>query len=66
MLKSFIERRHEKPDIEIEVWITGVNVGADGVHWNVNVNGEDDCNAAAEILERAAQVLRQDEEEDFG
>ena len=64
MPRSFLERRHDNPDIEIEVWITGVNLGDDEVHWNVNINGEDDCAAAAEILERAAQVLRQDEDEE--
>ena len=58
MAKSFLDRRHECPDYEIEAWITGVRLPNDEVHWNVNINGEDDCEAAAEILERAAMVLR--------
>ena len=60
MSKSFMERRHEKePDYDIEAWITGVRDGATGfVHWSVQVEGEDDCDEAAGILERAAEVLR--------
>ncbi len=59
MGKSFIERRFESPDYEIEAWITGVRHGATGfVDWNVCIKGEDDCELAAGILERAAEVLR--------
>lgn len=60
MKKSFMQRRHEKePDYDIEVWITGVRHGATGlVEWNVQVEGEDDPDVAAGILERAAEVLR--------
>ena len=39
MPRSFLERRHDNPDIEIEAWITGVKHGDDEVHWNVNING---------------------------
>ena len=59
MSKSFLERRHESPDYEIEVWITGVRAGNTGfVHWTIYVEGEDDCELAAGILERAVEVLR--------
>ncbi len=58
MGKSFLQRRHESPDYEIEVWITGVRIPGTGIHWNVRVDGEDDSENAAGILERAAKVLR--------
>ena len=59
MSKSFLERRHESPDYEIEAWITGVRIpGTEDVHWNVYIEGEDDEDLAAAILERAAEVLR--------
>lgn len=59
MPKSFLERRLENPDIEIEVWIRGAYHGSSGyVDWTVNVRGEDDSEIAAGILERAAEVLR--------
>ena len=59
MSKSFLERRRESPDYDIEVWITGVRDGNTGLtHWEVHVEGEDDLEVAAFILERAAEVLR--------
>lgn len=59
MPKSFLQRRHEKnPDYDIEVWITGVRVGEGDCHWNVHVEGEDDNDLSAGILERAAEILR--------
>jgi hypothetical protein len=59
MSKSFLERRFESPDYDIEAWITGVRDGATGfVYWNVQIEGEDDEDFAAGILERAAEVLR--------
>lgn len=59
MSKSFLERRHESPDYDIEAWITGVRHGNTGfVHWTVQIEGEDDDELAAGILERAAEVLR--------
>ncbi len=61
MSKSFLERRKKSPDYDIEVWITGVRHGATGlVDWDVQVAGEDDPDLAAGILERAAEVLRDD------
>jgi len=56
--KSFLDRRHEQPDYEIEVWITGVRIPDGMVHWSVSVQGEDNPIEAAGILERAAEVLR--------
>ena len=60
---SFTDRRLERrldknPDFDIEVWIRGVHVGDGMVLWSVNVEGEDDEDEAAGILERAAEVLR--------
>ena len=49
----------QSPDFEIEVWIRGCRHGNTGmVDWDVSVEGEDDCEIAAGILERAAEVLR--------
>ena len=56
--KSFLDRRYESPDYEIEAWITGVRMPDGMVHWSVQIEGEDDCDLAAGILERAAEVLR--------
>ncbi len=62
MSKSFLERRFEAPDYDIGAWITGVRAGDSGlVHWNVEIEGEDDPELAAGILERAAEVLRDKE-----
>lgn len=47
-----------EPDYDIDVWITGVRTGSNDVLWKVEVEGEDDCIVAAGILERAAEVLR--------
>ena len=63
MSKSFLERRHQSPDYDIEAWITGVRDGNTGfVHWNVQIEGEDDPELAAGILERAAEVLQDKEQ----
>ena len=56
--KSFLDRRHESPEYDIEAWITGVRLPNGKTHWNVQIEGEDDCDLAAGILERAAEVLR--------
>ncbi len=59
MSKSFRDRRFKKPDYEITAWISGVRHGATGLaDWDVQIEGEDDCELAAGILERAAEVLR--------
>jgi len=65
MRKSFLERRFKTPDYQIEAWITGVRHGNTGlVDWDVRIEGEDDCELAASILEIAAEVLR--DENGFG
>lgn len=59
MSRSFIERRLDKsPDYCIEAWITGVSMPGGGVQWSVVIDGEDDPDLAAGMLERAAEVLR--------
>ena len=59
MGKSFLQRRHDSPDYHIEAWITGVRLGDTGrVHWNIQIEGEDNSELAAEILDRVAIVLR--------
>lgn len=59
MPKSFLERRSETPDYDIEAWITGTLVGTTGlVEWRIHIEGEDDPDIAAGILERAVEVLR--------
>ena len=62
MPKSFLERRFESPEYDIEAWITGVKMPNGKVFWNVEIEGEDDYELAAGILERAAEVLRDKEE----
>jgi hypothetical protein len=59
MSKSFRQRRFESPDYDITAWIVGVRHGSTGlVDWSVEIDGEDDKDLAAGILERAAEVLR--------
>jgi len=59
MILSFTERRHKNPDYSIEAWITGVQLPNGKVHWQVSIDGADDEEEAAGILEKAAIVLRQ-------
>jgi len=50
------------PDYDIEVWIKGTRLGTTGdVEWDIYVEGEDDPDLAAGILERAAELLRDKE-----
>lgn len=60
--KTFADRRaqqrHASPDYDIEAWITGVRMPGGTVQWSVNIEGEDDEEEAAVILECAASVLR--------
>jgi len=58
MAKSFLDRRHKSPDYELEAWISGVRLPDNEVHWVVQIEGEDNCDIAADILERAIIVLR--------
>ncbi len=61
MSKSFLDRRHESPNYEIEAWITGVRIpGTEKIHWYIQIEGEDDPDVGAYILEHAAEVLRND------
>jgi hypothetical protein len=61
-MRSFTERRlHKSPDYSIEAWITGVSMPGGGVQWSVVIEGEDDADLAAGMLERAAEVLRDDD-----
>ena len=54
--KSLLERR--KPVFEITAWISGVRMPEGMIHYTVEIDGEDDEQFAAGILERAAEVLR--------
>ncbi len=61
---DLVQRRHKQsPDYDIEAWITGVKCPDGMVHWNVTVEGEDDSELAAGMLERAAEVLRDENSE---
>jgi len=58
-IADIVKRRHKQsPDYDIEAWITGVRYPDDKIHWIVSIEGEDDLELAAGILERAAEVLR--------
>ena len=58
MSKSFLQRRLQKsPDYELEAWITGVSMPDGHVQWNVEIDGTEDCDLAAGILQRGAEVL---------
>ncbi len=46
------------PDFSLDIWITGVRVGDGLVLWDIEIEGEDDVELSAGILERAAEVLR--------
>lgn len=59
--KSFLDRRHEKPEYDILASITGVLLPDGQVHWHVEIDGEKRYAVAAGILENAAQVLRNNE-----
>ena len=59
MSKSFMQRRHENPDYELFVYVTGVRCHDNKVHWNVVVEGEDDPEFAADIIDKAIEVLRE-------
>lgn len=58
---DLMDRRHESPDFDIEVWITGVKCSGGKTHWKVLVTGEDDPLTAAAILDRAGEVLREED-----
>ena len=59
-MKSFLDRKHENPDVEIEAWITGVKHGSTGMmDWSVTVVGENEHVITAGISDGAAEVLRE-------
>ncbi len=63
---EFLKRRHDKPDYELDVYITGVCVGTTGkVHWQIEMDEDTDKAEAALILEKAAMVLKGDTSEDL-
>lgn len=59
MKKSFLQRRHEKPDHEIYAHITGVKLGNTGkTEWQIEIDGTSDNLYCADILSYAAKLLR--------
>ena len=59
MATEFIERRHEHPDYELDINITGVKLGdTEKVNWKILVDQGIDAELVAEILDQAAIVLR--------
>lgn len=59
MADEFSERRLENPDYDVDVRITGVRLGATGrVRWSVDCKTDFSEKMLAEILDRAAIVLR--------
>ena len=56
---EFTDRRHSNPDYELEAYITGVRLGDTGkVNWWIRLDEDTDKLTAAEIFEKAAEVLR--------
>jgi hypothetical protein len=59
MGKSFLQRRFESPDYDLEVFITGVRLGDSGkVRWHVAYDEGYDPLLVSDILECATEVLR--------
>jgi len=56
-------RRKDTPDYDIEAWITGIRLPNNTTSWKVIIEGESDNEMAAGILERAAEVLRDNHRE---
>jgi hypothetical protein len=58
-MKSFEDRMFKNPTYSIVATISGIRHGDTGqIMWRVEIDGEDDKDLAAGILERAAEVLR--------
>lgn len=57
-MSKFRDRRMRKPDYSIVAYINGIRIPDGKVDWDVEIDGEDDKETAAGILERAAEVLR--------
>jgi len=58
-MKSFMDRRFENPDFDITARIYGCKLGSTGkILLTIAIDGESDLYIAAQILDKAAQVLR--------
>lgn len=61
--KSFLQRRFESPDYDLEVFITGIRLGDTGkVRWHVAYDEGEDPLVIADILECTVEVLRNNNE----
>lgn len=58
MASEFITKRHENPDYELDVHITGVQVPNGKINWNVHIKGEQSSEALADIFDKVVTVLR--------
>lgn len=59
MTDEFTKKRRSNPDFELESYITGVRIGNTGkVHWEISLDEGMDKLLAADIFEKAAEVLR--------
>lgn len=61
MNKTFLERRRPNPEYDIAAYITGTKMGDGKIYWQVEIDGDSNRSRAADILEKAAWVLRQPE-----
>lgn len=57
-VSEFLEKRHENPDYELDVQITGVRLPKGVINWNVHINGEHSAEAIADIFDKVSVVLR--------
>ena len=57
---EFVAKRHENPDYELDIHLTGVRLPDGKVNWNVHARGKDaqDPKVVAQIFEKAAIILR--------
>lgn len=59
MSSEFVKKRHQKPDYEAKIHITGVRLGKTGViNWQVTVSEDYDPLLIAQVFEKAVIVLR--------
>ena len=60
-MDEITQRRFANPDYELELKITGVRIGTTGkTRWHIERDNTYEPEVAAEILDRAAKVLRGD------
>lgn len=65
MADDITTKRMANPDYKIDVHIVGVRLGMTGkTRWRIEVDGESDSLRVAEIMDRAALVLRGEAETD--